>query len=330
MSELLNLESMKILGSILLLICLWCCQSSRGQQIGKHDEFEDRLLQMYLPQAHQDSLMLKERLASWRHAIRESELDASAQFDLWFYLNQFTQTAAFPQIIPQNPQFKENLAHFLTAREHTKLAQAAALAYFRQNYLDHLFSPPSRDRPFYQLDKKSELLNELTVYPFNKISSLLEIGAGDGGFGLLLQLLYQVEHLYLNEIDSNQLVSIARQIQLLPKEVPQPTLVQGQTDRIGLGEQMVEAVLIRNSLHHFEVPEEMLAEIKRHLLPGGRLYIFEEVRDPITGHQHCEKAMTEDEIRFLLQIEGYRWVQNYPLASDWQKIMVFEVGGLEN
>ncbi|MBX2873130.1 MAG: class I SAM-dependent methyltransferase [Saprospiraceae bacterium] len=321
---------MKVFWSLALMICLWNCQSSRGQQIGKHDEFEDRLLQMYLPQAHQDSLLLKEQLESLRQAIRQSDLDASSQFDLWFYLNQFNQTAAFPQIIPGDQQFKKDLAQFLTATEHSTLTQAATLAYFRQTYLEHLFNPPSRDRPFYQLNKQADLLGELMAYPFAEVNSLLEIGAGDGGFGLLLQLLFEIDQLYLNELDSNRLISMERQIQLLPKELPRPTIIQGSIDGIGLQEQMVEAVLIRNSLHHFEDPEPMLTDIKRHLVPGGRLYIFEEIRDPISGHQHCEKAMTEDEIRFLLQIEGYRWVQDYPLAADWQKVMVFEPEGLEN
>lgn len=321
---------MKILWSLLLIVFLWSCQSSRGQQLGIQDEFEDRLLQMYLPQSHQDSLALKEYLAKLRQALRASDLDASAQFDLWFYLNQFTQTDAFPQLFPEDKEFRANLARFITPQEQTRFAQAATLAYFRQAYLEQLFSPPSKDRPFFQLDQKADLLGELMTYPFGEINSLLEIGAGDGGFGLLLQLLFEIDELYLNEIDSNQLMSIQRQIQLLPSDLPQPKVIAGSTNGIGLKDEMVEAILIRNSLHHFESPEQMLGDIKQHLLPGGRLYLFEEVRDPISGHQHCEKAMTADEIRFLLQIEGFRWVQDYSLTSDWQKIMVFEPQGLEN
>lgn len=321
---------MKIFWSLVLIVLLWNCQSSRGQQLGKQDEFEDRLLQMYLPQSHQDSLALKEHLAKLRQALRASDLDASVQFDLWFYLNQFTQIDAFPQPIPQNTAFRDNLARFITPQEQDRFAQAATLAYFRQSYLKQLFIAPSKDRPFFQLDQKSELLRELMTYPFGELNSLLEIGAGDGGFGLLIQLLFEIDHLYLNEVDSNQLLCIKRQLKLLPEDLPQPTVVTGSASGIGLEKEMVEAVLIRNSLHHFESPEQMLGDIKRHLLPGGRLYLFEEVRDPVSGHQHCDEAMTQDEIRFLLQIEGFRWVQDYSLSSDWQKIMVFEPQGLEN
>lgn len=321
---------MKFFWSLLLIACIWNCQSSRGQQRGKEDKFEDRVLQMYLPQAHQDSLMLKGQLAKLRQAIRQSNLDEAAQFDLWFYLNQFTQTAAYPQITPTEPQFKEDLAQFLTTVEHTTLHQAASLAYFRENYLAQLLSPPNRDRPFYQLNNKSDLLMELMTYPFEEVSSLLEIGAGDGGFGLLTQLYFEIDQLFLNEVDPSRILSMQRQVQLLPQGVPQPKIIPGRSESSGLQDQMVEAVLIRNSLHHFDSPEQMLADIKAHLLPGGKLYLFEEIRDPISGHQHCEKAMTQDEIRFLLQIEGYHWVRDYSLGSDWKKIMVFEPEGLEN
>lgn len=321
---------MKTLWSLLLVICLWNCQSSRGQQVGIEDEFEDRLLQLYLPQYHQDSLALKEHLAKLRQALRASDLEASAQFDLWFHLNQLTQPDAFPQVIPQDGEFQENLSRFITPQEQTLLSQAATLAYFRQTYLEQLFNPPSKNRPFFQLNQKSALLRELVAYPFGEINSLLEVGAGDGGFALLLQIMFEIDQLYLNEIDSSQLISIQRSVRLLPNDLPQPNIVTGSHNGIGLTEEMVEAVLIRNSLHHFESPEQMLGDIKRHLLPGGRLYLFEEVRDPISGHQPCEEAMTLDEIRFLLQIEGFNLVQEYSLASEWQKVLVFEPQGLEN
>lgn len=274
--------------------------------------------------------MLKGRLATLRQAIRQSNLEESDQFELWFYLNQFTQVASYPQITPADQEFQENLAQFLTPTEHASLHHAASLAYFRKTYLEQLLNPPTRDRPFYQLNDRSELLIEFMSYPFEEVKSLLEIGAGDGGFGILTQLFFDIDYLYLNEIDTNQLLSIKRQAQLLPEDIPRPKTIQGSKGSIGLQEQMVEAVLIRNSLHHFEDPELMLTDIKKHLLPGGRLYIFEEIYDPHSGHRHCDEAMTEDELRFLLQIEGFRWIQDYPLASEWQKIMVFEPEGLEN
>lgn len=321
---------MKILWSLLLLFSLWTCQSSRGQRLSGKDAFEDRLIQMYQSNDLQDTLALRERLTQLRQEIRQSDLDASSKFDLWLYLQQWSQANAFPSLPSTSPALAAKLSRFVTPSEQQAISRYVALSYFRQEYLDRLLLPPKRGQSFYQLNPQSLLLQELTAYPFQDVNSLLEIGVGDGGFGLLTQLFFEVEEHYLNEVDSNRWSSIRRQLDLLPSHLPSPKIIQGTKDQIGLEEQKVEAVLIRNSLHHFEMPEAMLADIKRHLLPGGRLYIFEEVLDPVSGHQHCEAAMTQDEIRFLLQIEGFRWIENYTIQSDWKQIMVFEPVGPAN
>jgi len=318
---------MKTLWGLILVIILWNCQSSRGQRAGNQDAFEERLLQLYYPGNTTDTLKSRERLAQLRHQIRQSDLDASAKFDLWFYLNQLGQTSAFPQLPPTDGSLEDQLARFATPAEQAAISKSAALAYFRQEYLDLILSPPNRERSFYRLDPTSSLLNELTSYPFQDIESLLEIGAGDGGFGLLTQLFFEVDQHFLNEVDTLRFVSIQRQLDLLPAALSRPILVQGSHQSLGLNNEQVEAILIRNSLHHFTDPEAMLSAIKQHLLPGGQLYIFEEVRDSASGHQHCEEAMSLDEIIYLLQIEGFQLVEKQAVQSDWQQILVFEPTG---
>lgn len=321
---------MKTLYILILLLSVWTCQSSRGHGLGIEDAFEDRLIQLYSADQLRDTLELRTRLVQWRQAIRQSNLDASAKVDVWLYLQQLSQATNFEQMPVAAPDLQAQLSTFVTPAEQKAISRSAALAYFRQTYLDQLLSPPNRNRSFYQLNAHSELLNELMIYPFQEVNSLLEIGVGDGGFGVLMQLFFQLEEHYLNEVDSQRMLSIQRQLELLPEELARPKVVLGSNEQIGLGSEKVEAVLIRNALHHFETPEALLADIKKHLLPGGRLYLFEEVKDPISGHQHCEAAMTLDEIRFLLQIEGFRWVENHTVLSEWKKILVFEPTGSVN
>jgi ubiquinone/menaquinone biosynthesis C-methylase UbiE len=128
----------------------------------------------------------------------------------------------------------------------------------------------------------SRLLDRLEragQFPLPSTSDVLELGAGNGNFSVLLQRRYHPASIHVTDFDPEQ-VALARQnleVALVP--LP-PTIVveQGDASRLQYPDQSFDLVVAHQVLHHLGGVPEILRgvdEIARVLRPGGRLLYVE-------------------------------------------------------
>jgi ubiquinone/menaquinone biosynthesis C-methylase UbiE len=317
--------TMRILFFALFLLTTWHCHTGQGQDAVASNDFEEKLLGLYFAEDNRpESTSLQDKVQIAIREIRKSDLSDKDKFELWFYLNQFLISKDLSLIPLPKKVITKQLSNFLPDSDLDLLIRETARRHFQSQYLEELLSKFGDESNLIQLNQESLLLQEIAHYPFQNLKSLLEIGAGDGGFSVLLQLYFGIEQHYINEIDSLQLQSIAYQLSLLPPLPPSPQLLEGTASRIGLEGQQVEAVLLRNTLHHFGQAGEMLQSIQQVLLPKGKLYILEDLFVEESGYRHCEASMSYDEIISLLAIEGFRLLTDHPLGTNGRNLMVFQ------
>lgn len=316
---------MRIFFFALFLLTTWHCHTGQGQDVAASNDFEEKLLGLYFEEDNRpESTSLQDKVQVAIREIRKSDLSDKDKFELWFYLNQFLISKDLSLIPLPKKVITKQLSNFLPDSDLDLLIRETARRHFQSQYLEELLSKFGDESNLIQLNQESLLLQEIAHYPFQNLKSLLEIGAGDGGFSVLLQLYFGIEQHYINEIDSLQLQSIAYQLSLLPPLPPSPQLLEGTAGRIGLDGKQVEAVLLRNTLHHFSQAGEMLQNIQQVLLPKGKLYILEDLLVEESGYRHCEASMSYDEIVSLLAIEGFSLLADHSLGNTGRNLMVFQ------
>lgn len=88
------------------------------------------------------------------------------------------------------------------------------------------------------------------------------------------------------------------------------TMITGNEESTRLPVNTFDKIIIINSFHEFSRVDEMLADIKTKLKPGGILYIDETVpKKPGQLHGVCKKPMlTSEEIISILSKNGYEYL----------------------
>lgn len=106
-------------------------------------------------------------------------------------------------------------------------------------------------------------------------------------------------------------------------------LVTGTEESTGLPENTFDKIIIINSFHEFTRVDEMLADIKTKLKPGGILYIDETVpKRPGQLHGICKKPMlTPEEMISILSKNGYAYIDGLEIlfrkGRPFRKIYAF-------
>lgn len=104
--------------------------------------------------------------------------------------------------------------------------------------------------------------------------SVADLGAGNGEWSFALaKIVRETGQVFSTEVDANKLAQIERSRKR--RHLSQVKTVLGNQTSTGLLPGSVDAVLIRLAYHHFVHPEEMQAELKRALKPGGRIAIID-------------------------------------------------------
>ena len=142
--------------------------------------------------------------------------------------------------------------------------------------------------------------------------SVADVGAGTGLFLTpLSKAVGPTGRLYANEISpvfAEHLRSRAAQ-----EGLPQVEVMLGGERATGLAEATVDLVFLCDVYHHFEYPDEMLADIRGALRPGGRLVVVDfertpgKTRDWILDHVRAGKQAIRKEIAaagFVLEAEA--------------------------
>jgi ubiquinone/menaquinone biosynthesis C-methylase UbiE len=109
------------------------------------------------------------------------------------------------------------------------------------------------------------------------------------------------------------------------------TMITGTEESTLLPENTFDKIIIINSFHEFTKRDEMLADIKKKLKPGGILYIDETVpKRKGQLHGACKKPMlTSEEMISILIKNGYEYVDGLEIlfrkGRPFRKIYAFRI-----
>lgn len=176
---------------------------------------------------------------------------------------------------------------------------------------------------YYNLDDLyRQKQQELDFYDFQHGQTVASIGAQCSHWEAAFAATTDSIHFYLEDIDTthfnNRQTCFAwhyyDSLRGSPMTCPY-TLTIGTEKSTRLPDNSFDKILIINSFHEFTYPDEMLADIKIKLKPGGILYIDETVpRRPGQLHGICKKPMlSHEEIIGILSRNGYKYVDGIEL-----------------
>lgn len=177
---------------------------------------------------------------------------------------------------------------------------------------------------------------ELDFYQFRPGQVVASIGAQCGHWEATYAITTDSVHFYLEDIDTGFFNE--RQVGFAwhyydsisgHKMTSRYTLVIGNERSTRLPLHIFDKIFIINSFHEFSAKEEMLADLKTKLKPGGILYIDETVpRKKGQLHGVCKLPMlTPEEMISLLSQNGYKYVEgidiNFRKDKLFRKIYAF-------
>ncbi|MCF7913373.1 MAG: class I SAM-dependent methyltransferase [Candidatus Cloacimonetes bacterium] len=117
------------------------------------------------------------------------------------------------------------------------------------------------------MDKIREYLSGL------KLTTALDVATGRGEFiGIIQQL--AGEGIKITGVDSSE-----KMLKLAARHNPEVEFCIGDAYDLTFRDESFDLACLSNSLHHFETPQKVIAELKRVLMPGGHLLIQEMVCD---------------------------------------------------
>jgi ubiquinone/menaquinone biosynthesis C-methylase UbiE len=109
--------------------------------------------------------------------------------------------------------------------------------------------------------------------------------------------------------------------------VTNATFVLGTPENANLPADTVNAVLILDVYHHFDYPDQMMANIKESLLPGGHVYIVDYFRSATSmpnGRALEHIRLDRDEVVKEVESYGYRLLWKKDHVPGVQYMLAFE------
>lgn len=154
---------------------------------------------------------------------------------------------------------------------------------------------------------RREVVEELRFYRIEPGQRVAELGAGDGAFAAVLAASIPGLTLFINEIDGSLLDEIAYHVSYNPvfrqggsRFYP----VWGTPLSTGLEGARLDALIVRNALHHFDEMDAMLSSILDSLSPRGRLHIKERFKDDCQVNC-CHRLIQREELEEHLEAAGF-------------------------
>ncbi len=157
------------------------------------------------------------------------------------------------------------------------------------------------DFPF-KIKGKAAIYEELSMLDLEGIRTFGDVGSGVGTISLLINMKYPRVIQYVNEIDRSFLDYQKEKLEKTElgssKSV---TFVKGTKKSTGLEGLDLDAVLLRNALHHFSRQEDMIRSVIRSLKEGGKIILIESLRELDNDGDICKKAMSKKELMEVLK-----------------------------
>jgi len=131
--------------------------------------------------------------------------------------------------------------------------------------------------PPFKLIYDTVLYEEFKFCHLNSLDKVIEIGAGDGFFSVLLGMIYNNQSIILTELNSSYLKFIDRDLDYL-KSYKLGTIYKswkGSSTSTGLEDSTFDKIIIRNTFHHFRKKDMMLQSIMKSMNDESELIILE-------------------------------------------------------
>ncbi len=191
-----------------------------------------------------------------------------------------------------------------------------------KDLIDLLNSDVLLPDPPFQIDSKTTFFKELEVYKIQNGMTVAEIGAGNGTFSLLLGLVYDSLHIFVNDLrETAVFYASAKTYRCKSKKTSNKfDFVFGKKKSTGLPKAAVDKVIIRNSFHHFSHKKQMLASIKQSLKSGGSLYIFDPIILP-DEKPSCDKTLALKQLKKEIAKGGFEIVEELSLEPYTWKLL---------
>lgn len=163
---------------------------------------------------------------------------------------------------------------------------------------------------------------ELDFYDFKPGQTVASIGAQCSHWEAAFAATTDSIHFYLEDIDTtyfnNEQTGFAWHYYDSLRGSPMTctySLTIGTEKSTGLPDNSFDKILIINSFHEFTYRDEMLADIKTKLKPGGILYIDETVpKKPGQLHGVCKMPMlSHEEMINILSRNGFKYINGIEL-----------------
>ena len=161
-------------------------------------------------------------------------------------------------------------------------------------------------------------IEELLFYEFENNQKILEIGAGEGQFSLVINALYDSMSIFINEIDGYKEFHVMEKLYKNPIIHPRNRIhqVTGEYNDIGIDSVTFDNILIRNTMHHFSLPDAMFNSIHKALDDNGKLLILEFPPElDFDGELDCDEVIPRSEIVLYIERNGFEIIEEIVLGE---------------
>ena len=172
----------------------------------------------------------------------------------------------------------------------------------------------------YPINPQGAPLAELTALRLRPGDRVADVGAGYGQF---TELLIRLDSVRLTSTELWQLDEylLALFFELPPKQAVRLRVKRAKQKKLNLEAGRFDAVVVRNTFHHFKHPEVLAEQLRDALAPGGRLLILDtytDLHDDLAKiMRQCPEHEAFDEHASLLAAAGLKKVRHVEVKDNW-------------
>lgn len=163
--------------------------------------------------------------------------------------------------------------------------------------------------------------------------TVCEMGAGDGELTIAAaRLVGPSGRIYTSELGDTRVKAL--QAKVAGANLPQITVVAGETAKTNFPDAACDALFMRNVYHHFESPAAMNTAIAASLKPGARFAVVDfapppgnEASSPADRGKDGMHGITAETLARELKEAGFEPVTSDTGAQRWFMIVVSKPGG---
>jgi SAM-dependent methyltransferase len=165
------------------------------------------------------------------------------------------------------------------------------------------------DKSPYKLTNLKSFWAEISAYKLHKNQIFIDVGGGLGTISFVLSKSGTRLTIYITEINQEVLSFLGRKVEsvVAGKDSSGIYVVTGAEKHLGLADTVkADRILLREVFHHLNDKEAIMASIRDHLKPDGKLIIVESPSELEPNNKYrCNKAMESDKIESLFKDFGF-------------------------